>query len=72
MLKEYTFSFDATRTILLAENIEQAEAIYLGFMSGPITKVDGALMYQWDSTFSEEIRVHEKQLSVGIVSHESH
>ncbi len=71
-MKEYTFSFDATRTIIIAYTYDQAEELYLKYMSGPITKVEGALMYQWDSTFSEEIRVHERVISVGVISHESH
>ena len=71
-MKEYTFSFDATRTIIIAYTYDQAEELYLKYMSGPIAKVEGALMYQWDSTFSEEIRVHERVISVGVISHESH
>lgn len=71
-MKEYTFQFDATRTIINARDYDEAEKIYLDYMKGPITKVEGKLMYQWDSTFSEEINVYEAVISVGVVSHESH
>ena len=71
-MKEYTFQFDATRTIINARDYDEAEKIYLDHMSGPITKVEGKLMYQWDNISSEEIDVYEAVISPGVVSHEAH